>query len=335
MKRRNWNRNGGVFCLGVSHAVALLSSPQVRAAKVAGIYRSPLGNLRFSEKDDIVRGTYAGGKNPCGFKKGKVVIDGTRLDDSITGTLTACKVGPSCSGDLSGMVMLYINKSSRVLSGAVYLDGGACHSPLKSDGITIKKRARRKPIKKKPPKDKPSSTKTSGQANSGATKTNDGGAPQVAQNHADSGEPSKDQAKNSPTPHGRAAAIRLAKEAWALLNQGKVEDAREKFEDAVEADPEYAEGFNGIGVTYYLRGRYDEALEQYKRGLEADPANKDVYYNIACIYALQENKEQALNYLQIALLNGYVQTKTLETDGDLKSLQGDPTFEKFKRGEFF
>ena len=78
---------------------------------------------------------------------------------------------------------------------------------------------------------------------------------------------------------------------------------------------------------------YDEAKDAYGLALEADPANPDVYYNLACIHALTNEKEQALGYLQIALLNGYVDLSTLTQDPDLKSLNGDERFEALKKGE--
>jgi hypothetical protein len=54
---------------------------------------------------------------------------------------------------------------------------------------------------------------------------------------------------------------------------------------------------------------------------------------MACVYAVKGDKSQALRYLRIALLNGYVQLETLSLDPDLAKLQGDPQFERLKRGD--
>jgi tetratricopeptide (TPR) repeat protein len=140
-------------------------------------------------------------------------------------------------------------------------------------------------------------------------------------------------------PPGKKTTVReraeaLARDADGILQQadGNAELARTKLQEAIKIDPEYAEGYLGIGVTYFARDRYDEALEWYKRALEVNPGLGDAYYNIACVYAVRGEKAQALRYLRIALLNGYVQLATLGMDPDLSGLAGDETFERYKQG---
>ncbi|MDP2345415.1 MAG: tetratricopeptide repeat protein [Deltaproteobacteria bacterium] len=144
-------------------------------------------------------------------------------------------------------------------------------------------------------------------------------------------------AKPPPPPppvadRGRAEA--LAKEAQPLLIAGEAEEARKKCQEAVKIDPGFSQGYTCIGISFFLRERYEETFEQYKLALEADPSNRDVYYNMACIYAVQSKVEEALEYLKLAVMNGYVDLKTLNNDSDLKNLHGNPTFEKLKVGEF-
>jgi tetratricopeptide (TPR) repeat protein len=139
--------------------------------------------------------------------------------------------------------------------------------------------------------------------------------------------------KAPPKPPDPRGAEVLAKEAQLLLQAGNAEEARKKCHEAVKVNPHFSQGFNCLGVTYYLRERYDEALESYKKALEEDPANRDVYYNIGCVYAVQGKTREALDYLKLALLNGYVDLKTLMSDDDLKNLHGDPAFEKLTAGQ--
>lgn len=132
----------------------------------------------------------------------------------------------------------------------------------------------------------------------------------------------------------RERAEKLAAEAFAKYQEdGNAETARASFTEATRIDPSYAEGFIGVGMTYKARDRLDEALEWYKKALEANPAVGDAYYNIGCVYAVRGETEQALRYLRIALLNGYVQLDTLQSDPDLKGLAGNPQFEKLKAGQ--
>ena len=152
------------------------------------------------------------------------------------------------------------------------------------------------------------------------------------------------EVKPKGTPRERALAI--VGDGKKLLDTGDAEGARAKFIEATTVDPTMAQAFVGVGVTYYVRERYDEALDWYKKAIDANPGVPDSYYNTACVYALRSTKsadpseqaelrKQALRYIRCALMNGYIDLKTLEEDekGDLKALKGDPTFEKYKKGE--
>ncbi len=128
-------------------------------------------------------------------------------------------------------------------------------------------------------------------------------------------------ARKAGTPRGEAD--KLLVEGAALLQEGKFERARKSFHDALEKDPQRAEAYNGMGVTFYARGDLDEALAWYKRSLEADPRFGDAYYNMACVYALQAHKDLAFAYLRMAALNHYSERELMDKDPDLVSLRGD------------
>ncbi len=49
---------------------------------------------------------------------------------------------------------------------------------------------------------------------------------------------------------------------------------------------------------------------------------------------MKNKKQESMEYLKLAVLNGYIQFATLGTDPELKNLHGDPTFEKLKLGQF-
>ncbi len=137
-----------------------------------------------------------------------------------------------------------------------------------------------------------------------------------------------------PPVRDRGRAEALAKEAQPLLNAGEAEEARKKCQEAVKIDPGFSQGYTCIGISFFLRDRYDETFEQYKLALEADPSNRDVYYNMACIYAVQNKIDDALEYLKLAVMNGYIDLNTLSNDSDMKNLHGNAVFEKLKKGEF-
>lgn len=121
-------------------------TPGAMAAPLAGVFSSPLGAITLSEKDGTVLGKIIDGKkNACGFPKGTVVLEGSRLDDSVVGTLHACKIiSDTCAGPIDGAAMLLITRGGTVISGAVHLDAGSCPTPLKGDSVVLKKGAEKK-----------------------------------------------------------------------------------------------------------------------------------------------------------------------------------------------
>jgi Flp pilus assembly protein TadD len=407
-----WSRVGSVI------AGVLIATSQAHAGPIAGTYSSPLGPLALEEKAGVVRGTIIG-KSPCGLKPGTLVLEGSRLDDSITGTVKVCKTGPQCSGSVEGIVMLLVTRNGDVLSGAAHVEAGKCATQVGADGLSIRRqvstatsaqkdsgkasspkeqdtaaargdgaaaespkgaeRAGSTPSEKRgdPPRGSdgkrtrpatepgPSSSgqqATQGQSSrspttSGSTSGSANGsgshastpATSDAESPGSSTKTSGEEASGDtriagasttdaapPARRGdRKAAEKLAIDGVGLMQTGKIEEARALFEQATEIDPSYAEGWTLVGVTFYQRDRYDEALDMYKRALEANPGHHDAYYNIACIYARTDEKEKAFSYLQIALLNGYVDVNTISDDPDLKSLEGDERFAKLKAGDFF
>jgi tetratricopeptide (TPR) repeat protein len=129
-------------------------------------------------------------------------------------------------------------------------------------------------------------------------------------------------ARTAGTPQGEAE--KLLNQGAGLLKDGKFEQARSLFQGALEKDPQRAEAYNGVGVTFYARGDLDEALAWYKRSLEVDPRFGDAFYNMACVYALQNQPELAFRYLRLAALNHYSERDATERDPDLTSLHSDP-----------
>jgi Flp pilus assembly protein TadD len=318
----------GSFVTSSACVAALLFAfaPQAAASSLSGTYDSPLGKVRLVEKAGVVTGTIAG-KNPCGFKTGKKVLEGSRLDDSVTGTVYTCKLGDGCSGEVDGVVMLLVTQQGKLLSGAVHLDAGQCKSPLVGDGIALKRAGTKTPAEIAQQRE----AKAAKEAAAKQANAKQGNAKQGGKAGAETAGTSK--ASGEAPKRGRAAAEKLALEGQMLFESGSIEEARARFLEATQVDPSYSQAFVGVGVTYYMRDRYDEALDYYKQALEADPGNRDAYYNIGCVYALKGDQEQALRYLRIAVLNGYVDMGTLDNDPDLKSLHEHPDFQKLRRGE--
>jgi hypothetical protein len=284
-------------------AVVLMAPTLVLAApSLQGSWASPVGTIRIEQTDTTITGTVTEANGPCEYAAGTKVLEGAVLEDNLTGKLQMCFKGDSCKQKPWTFVVLLIAEQGQLLSGATHVRKG-CSLP--GQGTRGGIQFRRVP---EPTADKPA-------------------------------EPPKPPAgteydPNSSTYDPRAWADKrkradvLLSDGFNFLQEGYFERARERFLQAIELDPRRVEAYNGVGVTYYARHRYDDALTWYKRSLRYDPDFGDAYYNTACIYALQNKPEMALRYLQIAMLNGFVEVDAMMEDPDLKGLHDNPVFQR-------
>ena len=281
--------------LFVAAIVVVIGAGSASASPLSGRFQSPLGPLQLTEsKDGAVKGTITDPKNACNFPKGTVVLDGSRLDDTcVAGAFTACKL---ITETCAGII-----KGDTIL--LVTGNGSKLSGTIHLDGKGCKTPLSSDALVLKKPTPPPPRPKPK---------------PKPAAGVAD-----------VPAASGDAVLT----QAHALITGGEAEEARKKCTEATKLDPSASQAWVCLAVTYYMRERYEEAFENYAKALEADPTNRDVYYNMACLYAILGKTEQAIQYLRLALLNGYVQTSTLLEDADLKSLHGHPVFEKLKLGQ--
>jgi TPR repeat len=307
-------------------SVALLGgvAAPARSAPLGGDWESPAGALTLSQHENSVQGRLISASGGCPRAANGVVFKADLLDDSLSGELQIC-----CGAQPAWVpVLLLVAPEGKSMSGAA--------SPPKGCGFGGAHGAIAFRVKSTTAT--PTATPNGTSADLGAPF--DGAQDRLRQAQGNRGSlptptptataTSTPTATSSATPHGTAVrqrAIALAREGEGLRRDGRFEQARQKFLKAVQEDPSYAEGFNGVGVTYYARNDYGEAMRWYKKALQADPDFGDAYYNLGCIYALEGNKAMSLRYLRAALRNGYVARQQMARDGDLRSLAGDPDFE--------
>lgn len=310
-----WSAVPLVFCMA--------GAPRPSAAAVSGRYISPLGDIQLKTQGRKIVGVAAQDGGPCGFQKGQNVLDGTLLDDSVTGTLTICSSGEGC-GVQKVLVVLLVARKGDLLSGAVHTKQPQCRLPLGGKGIALARapdvgKARKPRSGSRQPAES-SSTPGHGQAAAPAAPTTEEiNAPFENWNPG---------AMGGATVQGRNQALELGREAAALINRGDFEGARSVLLEALRHNVAYAEGYNMMGVTYFARDRYDDALGWYKKALTANPDFGDAYYNIACIYSVEGKKALALRYLRIAMLNGYAQPDVVGKDPDLDGLRGEKEYQE-------
>lgn len=257
-------------------------------AKLGGLWDTPAGRIQIVHKGGAVTGTVVEPSEACPFEKGETVIKGEVMEDTLTGEVRYCLFAPAC-GTKAGwsFAVLLADAKSTSLTGS----GTAEDACAKGDESVVFTRAR---------KDKPKGPV---------------GLPAAAGAY-------DPRAYSKP----QARARRFIEEGANYLAEGSFEKARAQFLKAIELAPNIPEAYNGVGVTYYARNQYDEALEWYKKALRAAPEFGDAYYNMACIYALTGKKALAIDYLTLAMLNGYKDWDEMANDHDLDSLKDEPAY---------
>ncbi len=94
-------------------------------------------------------------------------------------------------------------------------------------------------------------------------------------------------------PQGRDAYHNLGK---AFQDVGRMEEALEAAQTAVEFRPDFAGAYGNLGLALKHFGRLDESEEVLRRGLEADPKNKNVLLNLSEVIRQQGRHEESLQW---------------------------------------
>jgi tetratricopeptide (TPR) repeat protein len=97
------------------------------------------------------------------------------------------------------------------------------------------------------------------------------------------------------TPNDLAARNGLG---FALLNLGKTRDAKAQFEACLKQDPKAAAPMNGLAVCLKSEGKTDEAIALWEKLVKAAPAPNAGTTGLAFTYLEQKNYAKALPYLE-------------------------------------
>ena len=307
-------------------------------APALGAWTANGARLELKEEGGKIVGRLAAAGGPCPGAAGTELLRGVLLDDCLSAQVRLCLVAPQCGpADDTALAVLLV---TRTLTGGVHTRA-ACAQDVHS--LVLRRPGAAQAMTAPPPSERLSKTpapkspratpqvptpiaaagKLSSLATGQATPLATGqikGRPVGDEKHPDGYDPR--DARKAGTPRGEAE--KLLVEGAALLQEGRFERARDLFHEALAKDPQRAEAYNAMGVTFYARGDLDEALAWYKKSLEADPRFGDAFYNMACAYALQRHEELAFRYLRMAALNHYSERALMEKDPDLSPLRGQP-----------
>jgi tetratricopeptide (TPR) repeat protein len=87
----------------------------------------------------------------------------------------------------------------------------------------------------------------------------------------------------------------------ALLQEGKLDDARKSFQRAIKVNKRFSDAYNNLGATYYAEKQYKKAISQYQRSLALQPNVASVYTNVGYAYFAQKQLPKAMEAFHKAL----------------------------------
>src|SRR3989475_258212 len=90
----------------------------------------------------------------------------------------------------------------------------------------------------------------------------------------------------------------------ALARQGKLAEASDPFKQALQNRPDYAEAHNNLGVALAQQGKLAEAIDHYRQALRIMPNDVEVHNNLGRALAQQGKMAEASEHYEQALRLG-------------------------------
>ncbi|MFZ5440033.1 MAG: TPR end-of-group domain-containing protein [Myxococcota bacterium] len=277
-------------------ALALVSLTAAAATPtLSGLYAvGELGLVDFSMSDGKIVGKLRSSAQ-CVFVADTPVVTGSFEGNVFVGTVTLCLEGAGCPAQRSFPV-LGVHHDDAVAAW-IHLDSG-CTSPALEDRKLFLRPAT---VEEK--------QRVLGNSSASAV-----AAKQVK---------------------GDAAAIAAEAilEGNRLFQDQKFGPAREKFRQAMEADPTRWEAVTGFGLMELKLGFPERALEHFERALTVAGARRasaaqlaQIHYNKACALVATQDDKGAVTSLRQAVKLGGVTLDDLLNDPDLNPLRKDAGF---------
>ena len=116
------------------------------------------------------------------------------------------------------------------------------------------------------------------------------------------------QNKKVREPANRRVAFTNVNLGVEYMRQGQYETALDKFNRAIDADPDYALSYNVLGVLYQLLDDTESAEEYFKHSLKLEPENPSALNNYGQFLCNQEREKEAEEYFLAAANNPFYET---------------------------
>src|SRR6202453_2401259 len=90
-----------------------------------------------------------------------------------------------------------------------------------------------------------------------------------------------------------ATTDELMDEGNTALAIGELEEAAKFFQQVVDQDPQFQDGWHALGMALYKLDRYEESIEAGKRAAQIDPNNQFVWSSLSLAYNANKQKAEA------------------------------------------
>ena len=87
----------------------------------------------------------------------------------------------------------------------------------------------------------------------------------------------------------------------ALADQGKLTEAIQQYERALQLNPDYIEAENNLGLALATQGKLAEAIQHYERALQVKPDDIAAHYNLGNALAAQGKPAEAIQQYEQAI----------------------------------
>lgn len=118
--------------------------------------------------------------------------------------------------------------------------------------------------------------------------------------------------------HPGREVLTLMRQGVELLQADALDEALECFDQVVDADPAYAEGWNKRANTHYLRGEYEEAVADIRRTLALEPRHFAALAGLGLVYVAIGEPQGAIRAFEAALAINPHLTTIREQVGQLR-----------------
>jgi tetratricopeptide (TPR) repeat protein len=86
-----------------------------------------------------------------------------------------------------------------------------------------------------------------------------------------------------------------------LDEKGQTDEAIRQFQEAIRAQPSYAEAYNNLGAVLDKQGQTDEAIRQFQEAIHVQPSYADAHNNLSAVLDKKGQIDEAIRQYQEAL----------------------------------